>query len=94
MGYWLGEAFWSKGIMSQAVRVFLRFVFASFPEIHRVHAVPYGHNAASQRVLQKAGLKLEGIMRCCYLKEGKLLDGPLYAVIRSEWEAQTASEKT
>ena len=57
MGYWLGEPFWGKGIMSEAVAKFADYGFEQFGLL-RIYAEPYAHNAASGRVLEKAGFVL------------------------------------
>lgn len=48
---------------------------------HRIFAEPYATNAASARVLEKAGFTLEGIVRATVFKEGRILDQYLYAKV-------------
>lgn len=81
MGYWLAEPYWGRGIMSEAVARFTDFAFASFPLV-RIYAEPYAGNAASSRVLEKAGYALEGRLRSSVIKDGAILDQLLYATIR------------
>ena len=81
MGYWLAEPYWGRRIMSEAVAKFTQYVFASFP-LRRVYAEPYARNAASCRVLEKAGFVLEGRLRSSAIKDGQILDQLLYARIR------------
>src|SRR5262245_43670016 len=54
IGYWLGEAFWGRGIVTEAVRAVTRYAVAEHG-LTRVYAVPYEWNRASFRVLEKAG---------------------------------------
>jgi RimJ/RimL family protein N-acetyltransferase len=56
LGYWLGEAHWGKGLMSEAMKAVLEAAFATghFPLI-RARAL--SENAASLRVLEKAGFR-------------------------------------
>lgn len=82
IGYWLAPAHWGRGIMSAAVRAVTEFIFREHPEIRRVWAVPFAHNAASARVLEKAGYVLEGRMRQSALKDGAVQDQLLYAIVR------------
>jgi RimJ/RimL family protein N-acetyltransferase len=80
IGYWLGEPFWGRGITSEA----LRAVTAYAMETHgltRVFAVPFAWNAASCRVLEKAGYVLEARLRKSAIKDGKLTDQLQYAFI-------------
>lgn len=80
IGYWLGEPFWGRGIVSEAL-VAVRDYAIKTHNLRRVFAVPYEHNKASARVLEKAGFQLEGRMRNSAIKEGKVIDQLLYAYI-------------
>ena len=77
-GYWLSEDFWGRGIMTEAVTAFVDYCFANF-QLNRIHAAAYANNPASARVLEKAGLILEGRLRKSVYKDGKILDSLLYA---------------
>lgn len=81
LGYWLGEPYWGRGIMSEAVRQFTAWAFENL-EIHRIHATVFAGNAASARVLQKAGFAREGCLRASVFKDGRILDQWLYARIK------------
>jgi [ribosomal protein S5]-alanine N-acetyltransferase len=78
LGYWLGEEFWGHGVMSEVVPAFISYCFDRFP-LHRIYAEPYADNAASARVLEKAGFVLEGRLRKNVVKDGRVLDSLLYA---------------
>lgn len=54
LGYWLGEPFWGKGLMSEAVKGLLEAAFATrqYPQIQ---ARAMTSNLASLNVLEKAG---------------------------------------
>ena len=51
--------------------------------ILRIYAEPSSYNAASRRVLEKAGFACEGTMKCNAVKGGKVADMPLYSLTRS-----------
>ena len=61
-----------------------RYVFTERAELSRVYAVPFTWNAASARVLQKVGYRLEGRMRQSVIKDGLVPDQFLYAILRDE----------
>ena len=82
LGYWLGEEFWGRGIMTAAVKSFCCFGFENF-DIVRIFAGAFARNAASRRVLEKAGFVLEGINRDSVCKNGELLDSCMYALLKS-----------
>ena len=83
VGYWLGEPYWGRGITTRVLAAFTRFAFTAY-ELERLYAVPYASNAASCRVLQKAGYRLEGRMRRSAIKDGKVQDQFLYAILRGD----------
>src|SRR5262249_3749477 len=78
LGYWLGEEFWGRGIMTEAVAAFTDFCFENF-QLRRIYAEPFANNRASARVLEKAGFAFEGRLKHNVLKDGNLLDSLLYA---------------
>ena len=78
VGYWLGEGFWGRGIMTEAVAALTDFCFQNFP-LRRISAEVFAINPASARVLEKAGFTLEGRLKNNVLKDGELLDSLLYA---------------
>jgi len=81
LGYWLGEEFWGRGIMTEAVAALTDFCFENFP-LRRIYAEAYANNPASARVLEKAGFVFEGRLKNNVIKDGKLLDSLLYAKTR------------
>jgi len=78
LGYWLGEPFWGRGIATEAVRAVTGLAFARHG-LTRVYALPFEWNAASCRVLEKAGFVLEARLRKSAIKDGRVLDQFLYA---------------
>lgn len=81
LGYWLGEPFWGRGIMSEAVAEFTRWAFLNF-DLERIHAEPFASNVASVRVLEKAGFVREGRLRASVFKDGRLQDSFVYARVK------------
>jgi ribosomal-protein-alanine N-acetyltransferase len=80
IGYWLGEPFWGRGIMTEAVRAVTEYAVNTH-SLTRVYALPFETNRRSARVLEKAGYTLEGRMRKSAVKEGKIVDQLLYAYV-------------
>lgn len=80
IGYWLGAPFRGRGITSEALAAVTRYAVEAH-HLTRVYAVPYAPNAASARVLEKAGYTLEGRLRKSALKDGVVLDQLLYAFV-------------
>ena len=82
VGYWLGSAYWGRGIMTAALSAFTDYVFERHRELRRLYALPFAWNPASARVLEKAGYTLEGRMRESVIKDGEVVDQLLYAIVR------------
>jgi RimJ/RimL family protein N-acetyltransferase len=78
VGYWIGEAFWGRGIATHAIRLITAHAFEE-RKLERVFAIPFVHNAGSCRALEKAGYEREGLMRRSAIKDGQILDQYLYA---------------
>ena len=84
IGYWLGESYWGRGIVTEALVLVTDYVFAT-PNLLRLFALPFADNAASMRVLEKAGYVREAILRSSSVKYGKPRDQALYARINANW---------
>lgn len=89
IGYWLGEAYWGRGIMTQAVRLVVGYAFANL-DITRLQAGIFSTNPASMRVLEKAGFVKEGIARSAIFKNGMVLDEHCYGLVKTK-DARTLS---
>jgi RimJ/RimL family protein N-acetyltransferase len=78
LGYWLGEDFWRRGIMTEAVAAITDFCFANFA-LRRIYAEVFANNPASVRVLEKTGFVFEGRLKNNVVKDGHILDSLVYA---------------
>ena len=85
IGYWLGRAFWGRGLATDAVKEMTTYAFDALG-MFRVFAVPFARNTASFRVLEKAGYTREGLMRRSAVKDGVVLDQYLYAAYSDRWQ--------
>lgn len=81
VGYWLGEPYWGRGIMSAAVRAMAAHIFAT-TEIQRLFAPVFAHNTASMRVLEKAGFRQVGILRNAAVKNSQIIDLHYYELTK------------
>jgi len=83
IGYWLAEPFWGRGIVTDALKAVTQFAI-DHADVTRIYAVPFASNAASCRVLEKAGYVLEARLRRSAIKEGVIIDQFQYAFIAPE----------
>ena len=90
-GYWLAEAWWGNGIMTEAFSAVIPYLFdVGFNRITAAHAV---ENPASGRVMQKCGLTYEGTLRQFFrAASGELLDTSFYAVLKEEFSSRKNTE--
>ena len=72
LGYWLGRAWWGRGLMTEAVSLVIRHVFAQAPKMRVVSGV-FSDNPASLRVQEKLGFRMTGShMRWCEARRADL----------------------
>lgn len=81
LGYWLGEFYWGKGIMTEAIKQICEEAFLKY-ELVRIYAEPFIYNMGSKRVLDKAGFTLEGILKKSIYKNGIISDSCIYGLVR------------
>jgi RimJ/RimL family protein N-acetyltransferase len=79
----VAEDVWGKGICTAAVKLICQYVF-EHSDIVRIFAEIFAHNAASCRVLEKAGFQYEGTLRSSAVKSEKVIDVKMYALIKPE----------
>ena len=88
LGYFIGEKYWNKGIMTEAVKQMVTYVFTNFPQLHKIYATPFDFNIASHKVLQKAGFKQEAILKQAAIKNDKIIDLHYYSLLKSQWRSK------
>jgi RimJ/RimL family protein N-acetyltransferase len=81
MGYWLAEECWGQGIMTKAIQEIVEYGFRTFG-IVRIFARPFSTNLKSQRVLEKAGFRLEASLIKALYKNGEFMDELIYAKLK------------
>ena len=83
LGYCLGSAFWGRGIMPEAIRAILKFLFneVGFYRISAKHDIG---NPKSGRVMEKCGMQYEGILRGVYYYKEQFVDCKQYAILKHE----------
>lgn len=86
MGFWIGVDWWGQGYATEATRAAVHFVFSQL-NLNRVYAHHMVRNPASGRVLEKIGMKREGLLRQRVRKWGVFEDVVLMAVLHEDWAA-------
>ncbi|MDR6225119.1 GNAT family N-acetyltransferase [Desmospora profundinema] len=84
LAYWIGVPYWGQGYATEAARAVIRYGFQDLG-LHRIWAAAMVHNPASSRVLEKAGLKREGLLRQHVKKGDTYIDLVYYGLLQEEW---------
>lgn len=87
LGYWVGVPFWNRGYATEAAEAVLGHGFGAYG-LHRVAATHLTRNGASCRVMEKLGMRVEGISREHVLKNGRFEDLERHAILADEWHAR------
>lgn len=88
VGYCMGSKYWNMGIMTEAFRAVLKYLFEEVG-FHRICGFHDTRNIGSGRVMQKNGMKFEGIFREHMLRKGGVYgDVAWYGIIKDDWLVQ------
>ncbi len=84
IGYCMGKAWWGNAIMPEALKALIKFFFLEVGA-NRVAACHDSNNPKSGRVMEKAGMKPEGVWRAAgYNNQGRC-DKVWHSILRSEF---------
>jgi len=89
IGYWIDRALAGQGLVPEAVVVTLRFAFETLG-LHRVEISIIPRNAASRRVVEKLGLRVEGLAERYLEIDGVWEDHIRFAITAEEWNKRRA----
>ena len=84
LGYWIGVPYWNQGYTTEAVRAVLDYGFRTLG-LNRIEAHYMAHNPASGRVMEKAGLRREGLIPQGVKKDGVFRDVIFHGILRRDW---------
>jgi len=85
IGYFLVPIERGKGYGTEVVQLMVDYLFL-FKNVVRVQAMTNVGNKASQRVLEKAGFRIEGTVRKLAFVRGVWTDWYLHSILREEWK--------
>ena len=89
LGFWLGEPFWNRGYVTEAVKRTLQFGFEEL-DLNKIYATHLPENPASGKVMQKNGMIKEGLLVEHLKKGGHYLDVIQYRLTRREYMEQNS----
>lgn len=86
LAYGIARRHWGKGFATEAAHSVLGYGFNTF-NLAKVYAWLDPRNVRSKRVLEKLGMRQEGLLRSHGIRRGKRVDSLIYGLLRDEWEA-------
>jgi ribosomal-protein-alanine N-acetyltransferase len=84
IAYAISRDYWGKGLMTEAVKEAIKFGFEKM-NLNRIQAMCIPENIGSYRVMEKVGMKYEGLIREYLYIKGKFQDLKLYSILRIEY---------
>ncbi len=85
IGYWIGEPFWGKDIVTKAIELITRYAFDELKLI-RIYAGIFEYNVGSIRFLDKNGFQKEGISKKAIFKNGEFWDEHRYGLLNKNMQ--------
>lgn len=84
IGYRIAYDYWGKGIATEALKLTVKSVFEELGYLERLEAIADVDNPASQRVLEKAGFRKEGVLRKYVRLKGESKDMVMFSFLSSD----------
>ena len=84
VGWALGVEYRGQGYATEAARALMDYGFKSLG-LHRIHADTSTENPASWRIMERLGMRREGLLRGAVYEEGEWVDRYVYGVLADEW---------
>lgn len=84
IAYWIGEESWSKGYCSEAAKAAIKYAFEEL-KLNKITSAHMAENPASGKVMQKAGMKQEGVLLQNFYKNGRFVDMVVYGLLKEQW---------
>jgi ribosomal-protein-alanine N-acetyltransferase len=91
VGYVIARKNWRQGLMTEALRAVLAYCFDVL-RLNRIEARCDVENTGSWRVMEKVGMRLEGVLRQNIILHGRPRDARMYGILREEWTERKAKE--
>jgi RimJ/RimL family protein N-acetyltransferase len=87
LGYWIGKPYWNQGYCTEAAREVVSYGFEKL-KLNRIQSRNMLKNPASARVMEKIGMRREGILRQSLYRFGSFEDYAISSILREESQEQ------
>lgn len=84
IGFALSSKLWNKGIITEATKEIIQYGFEKL-DLNRIEGRCNYDNIGSGRVMEKLGMKCEGILREQLMIKSKFVDQKMYSIIKSDF---------
>lgn len=84
IGYWLGEGYQGKGIMTRATEALTTYCFEELG-MNRIEIRVVPQNAKSRAIPERLGYQIEGTVREYECLNGQFFDHHIYGMLKTEW---------
>lgn len=85
IGYYIGSKFWNKGLMTEALKIVISYLFEE-TDLNRIVARHDVENIGSGKVMVKANMTYEGTLRECKFRNNKFCSLAVYSILKNEWK--------
>ena len=86
IGYWLGEEFQGKGIVTKACTALRHYTFTVL-RLNRIEIKCGTKNCKSAAIPERLGFTKEGVLRQAEWVNDKFIDLNLYSLLKNEWKS-------
>lgn len=87
IGYWIGERFKGKGIMTASTRALIDYAFHTY-HLNRIEIRCGTENSKSRAVPERLGFSLEGIQRDAEFLADHFHDLAVYSMLACDWKKE------
>jgi ribosomal-protein-serine acetyltransferase len=91
IGFWLGESFQGKGLVTKSCRVMIDYAFNEL-KLNRVEMQCGAENTKSRKIPEKLGFREEGIIRQSGWIHDHFVDFVIYGMLASDWKNENQSD--
>jgi ribosomal-protein-alanine N-acetyltransferase len=85
IGFVLSRSYWNRGLMSEALTRVLEYSFESIG-LNRIEGFCLTDNQAGIGVMEKVGMKQEGVLREYLFQKGAFRDFSVYSMLKRDYE--------
>ena len=86
IGFSIARSLWGKGLTTEAAGAVINEAFSVYSDLNRVHAPADERNVGSLRVMEKLGMRREGVMRQNRYVRGEFINTAWCGILRDEWK--------